>query len=222
MSSLSVRDCIAFGWNTVKARPWIFVQAGILLFLVNMGVSLVQSGFEAGGEMGGEMVALIAGILSLIVGIIVSFLMSMGETAFFLRAHDAPEAVSLKDLWHPYPFWKFAGVSVLAGLAILIGLVLLVVPGIILGIMFMFVGYVVIEEKLSPVAAIRRSMALTKGSRWKLFQLALATLALNILGFIALLVGLLVTIPVTFLAGVHAYRTLRRVEVAEETVVVPV
>ena len=33
---------------------------------------------------------------------------------------------------------------------------------------------------------------------------------LNILGFIALLVGVLVTIPITWLAVTHAYRTLVR------------
>ncbi|MES2931494.1 MAG: hypothetical protein V4682_02220 [Patescibacteria group bacterium] len=218
MNTLSVKESLRHGWNTFKSRPWIFVQVGILLFLLNIAMNLVQSVLEYGGQQGGDMVALALGLLSLALGIGVSFLISMGETAFFLRAHDETANLSFKDLWHPHPFWKFLGASLLAGLMILVGLVLLIVPGIIVGLMVAFVGYIVIDEKLGPIDAIKRSIALTKGSRVKLFQLALATLLLNILGFLALLVGLFVTIPVSFIAMVHAYRTLKGQGVAEAVV----
>jgi uncharacterized membrane protein len=208
MKALSVQQCFSYAWQTFKARPWIFIQAGLLLFLVNMAVNLLQTLFEMGGKEAGEPVTAIVAILSAIIGIIVSLLISMGETSFFLRAHDAVSTVSLRDLWHPRPFLKFVGVSLLAGLSILIGLVLLIVPGVILGLMLMFVGYLVIEEKLGPIDAFKRSIALTKGNLWKLFLLSLAAIGLNILGFFALLIGLFVSIPVTFLMMVHAYRTL--------------
>lgn len=208
MVLLSVQECLSFAWKTFKSRPWIFVQAGLVLFLVNIAVNLVQSLLETGGKESEGVVVFVLAVLSMGIGMAVSFLVSMGETAFFLRAHDATSAVSLKDLWHPRPFWTFVGTSLLAGIIILLGLVLLIVPGIIAGIMLMFVGYIVIEEKLGPINALKRSMALTKGNRWKLFQLALLALGLNILGFLALLVGLFVTVPVSFLMTVHAYRTL--------------
>lgn len=217
MATLSVKECFSFAWSTFKSRPWIFVQAGLLLFAVNIAVNLVQTMLESGGEASGEMLAFLIGILSMIIGMAVSFLVSMGETAFFLRAHDAPTEASIKDLWHPAPFWKFVGTSLLAGIIILVGLILFIVPGIIAGIMLMFVGYVVIEEKLGPINALKKSIALTKGNRWKLFQLALLTLGLNILGFLALLVGLFVTVPVSFLMAVHAYRTLGKAASLEET-----
>lgn len=208
MAPLSVKECFSFAWSTFKSRPWIFVQAGLLLFLVNIAVNLLQTLLESGTKSSGEMTVLVLGILSTAIGMVVSFLVSMGETAFFLRAHDATAAVTLKDLWHPRPFWKFFGTSLLAGVIILLGLILLIVPGIIAGIMLMFVGYLVIEEKLGPIDALKKSIALTKGNRWKLFQLSLLTLGLNILGFLAILVGLFVTVPVSFLMAVHAYRTL--------------
>lgn len=222
MSTLSVKGSLKHGWNTFKSRPWIFVQVGILLFLVNIVMNLVQTVLEQGGEQSGDIAALLFGLISLILGVGVSFLISMGETAFFLRAHTKPESVSIKDLWHPHPFWKFVGASLLAGLMILAGLILLIVPGIIVGLMVSFVGYIVIDEKLGPINAVKRSMALTKGSRWKLFQLALATIVLNVLGFLALLVGLFVTIPVSFIAMVHAYRTLKGEGAEKPTTVEPV
>ena len=219
MASLSIKECLSFAWNTFKSRPWIFVQAGLVLFLVNIAASLVQSLLESGDDASGAVVTILA-VLSTVIGMTVSFLVSMGETAFFLRAHDATAEVRLKDLWHPRPFWKFVGTSLLAGLIILIGLILLIVPGIIAGIMLMFVGYIVIEEKLGPIDALKKSVALTKGNRWKLFQLALLTIGLNVLGFLALLVGLFVTVPVSFLMAVHAYRTLSGTEKPSEEVVI--
>lgn len=219
MQTLSVKDCLSYAWSTFKSRPWIFVQAGILLFLVNMAVSLVQSGIELGGKQGGETMAGIAVVISAILGIGAAFLASMGETAFFLKAHDDATSADLADLWHPRPFWKFVGASILAGLIVFVGILLLVVPGIIAAILFTFVGYVVIEEKLGPLDALKRSRDLTKGNRFKLFQLGLALIGVNILGFAAIFVGLLVTIPLSFLAVVHAYRTLSGS--AQEAIVLP-
>lgn len=210
METLSVKGALRFGWQTFKSRPWLFVQAGILLLLINIAINLVQSVLELGGENLGGVAAILIGFMSAAIGIAVSFLLSMGETAFFLRAHDNTASTSIKDLWHPHPFWKFVGASILSGIAIFVGLLLLVVPGIIAAILFTFIAYIVIEEGKGPVDALKRSMEITKGSRWKLFQLGFVTLLLNIVGLLALVVGLFVTIPVSFLAMTHAYRLLSR------------
>jgi uncharacterized membrane protein len=72
----------------------------------------------------------------------------------------------------------------------------------------MFVPYIVIDRGLGPIEAMKESWRVTKGHKWQLFLLFLALIGLNILGAIALIVGLLVTIPITMLAAAHAYRTL--------------
>ncbi|HEY1041822.1 MAG TPA: DUF975 family protein [Candidatus Paceibacterota bacterium] len=220
MGTLLVKGALSYGWNTFRARPWLFVQAGILLLLINLGVSLVQSVFEAGAELGDGAVVAIVGLASAAFGMAVSFFVSMGETAFFLKAHDDVQKAALKDLWHPKPFWNFVGASILAGIAIILGFIALIIPGIILGILFMFVGYLVIDQDLKPIDALKRSWELTKGNRWKLFFLSLALIGINILGLLALVVGLLVSVPVSFLAVTHAYRTLsgKAPETVEDTV----
>lgn len=210
MQRLSVGECLSFGWKTFKIRPWLFVQAGVLLFLINMAVSLLQSLFELGGEQAGPAVAAVVGIISVAIGLAISFLISMGETAFFLRSHEDVHATTIRDLWHPKPFWKFFAASVLSAILIVLGLILLIVPGIFLAILLMFVGYLVIERGLAPVAALKHSAALTKGNRWQLLGLGAAIIGINILGLLALLVGLFVTVPVSFLAVTHAYRVLSR------------
>ncbi len=216
MEKLSIQEALSYGWNTFKSRPWIFVQAGVLLFLINLAINLLQTVFEEGSRMGGDQIAFLAVVLSTLLGMAVSFLISMGETSFFLRAHDAVKEVTVRDLWHPEGFLRFAGASLLAGIAIVAGFILLIVPGIILSILFMFVGYLVIEKGRGPIEALKESAEMTKGNRLQLFLFGLALIGINLLGMLALFVGLLVTIPVSFLATVHLYRTLSGKEGTDE------
>ena len=210
MEKLSIKEALSYSWNTFKSRPWIFVQAGVLLFLINLAINLLQTVFEEGSRAGGDQIAFLAIVISTLLGMAASFLISMGETSFFLRAHDAVKEVTVKDLWHPEGFLKFAAASLIAGLAILVGFILLIVPGIIASILFMFVGYLVIEKGLGPIDALKESARITEGNRMQLFLFGLALIGINLIGVLALLVGLLVSIPVSFLATVHVYRTLSK------------
>ena len=203
MKELSVRECLSVGWNGFKARPWFFIGSGFILLIASLITDLPRSIIQHGSNGGW-----LLGFIGFLISTGLSFLISMGKTAFFLRAHDNVQSVEFKDLWHPRPYWKYAVVSVLAGAITIIGLILLIVPGIIVGIMLGYSLYIVIEKELSPIEAMRESIAITKGNRWNLFLLGLALLGINILGFIAILVGLFVTLPVSALAIVHAYRVL--------------
>jgi uncharacterized membrane protein len=132
----------------------------------------------------------------------------MGVTAFFLAAHDNPETAELSMLWHPQPFWKFLGTSILATLATIIGFVLLIVPGIIAMLLFMFSTFIVIDQGLSPIEALKESMRITAGNRLPLLGLLGLLLLILFAGMLALGVGLLVAMPISTLAFAHAYRVL--------------
>lgn len=203
MKELSVKDCLLTGWKTVTARPWIFIAAGIIIFVVSI-LSDVPRSFTK--DLTG--LASLLNVLTFLVGAAISFLIAMGKTAFFLRGHDSVHSLKLSDLWHPRPFWKFVGTSILAGGATIIGLLLFIIPGIIVGIIVGFSLYVVIDKELRPIDAIRESAKLTKGNRWNLFLLGLAIFGINIVGFCLLLVGLFITLPISAIAVVHAYRIL--------------
>lgn len=203
MNELSVKDCLRSGWESYKARPGIFIAAMLIIILVSVIVEIPGMFLT---EDQPNYLALT--IVTSLVSIAVSFLVSLGKTVFMLRAHDSIGVVRITDLWHPEGYLRFAGTSVLSGLAIILGLLLLIVPGIILGIMFSLSLYLVVERGLGPVAALKESARLTKGNRWKIFLLGLAITGINILGFLALVIGLLVTLPLSSLAVVHAYRVL--------------
>lgn len=195
---------IRFGWETFKRRPWLFVGSTLIIFLASTISEGISSAVDAAITGSVEDPSILGAVVSL--GF--ATLISMGATAFYLAANDNPETADLSMLWHPRPFWKYLGTYLLVILAVAVGLVLLIVPGIIVGLMFMFAFFIVIERELGPIDALSESHRITRGHKWPLFGFVLLLIGINLLGVLALVVGLLVSVPVSTLAFVHAYRVL--------------
>lgn len=200
----STKSALRFGWETFKRRPWFFVGSTVVILLASGLIEAFTTGIDTALGGSREEPSLIGGVINLGLGT----LLSMGATAFYLAAHDNPETADLSALWHPQSFLKYLGTSILYALAIVVGLVLLVVPGIILALMFMFSTFIVIDRDLGPIEAMKESNRITYGHKWTLLGLMLMLVLINLLGVLALVVGLLVSIPVSTLAVVHAYRVL--------------
>lgn len=203
-NTFSVSECIHFGWESFKSRAWFLIGATLLYAVLTWLVSAIGGGIAQVLSSSPE--DLTGGGISFLVTFPLGVLLAMGFTMFWLKVHDNLSTASFNALWSPHPFWKFLGARILSSIAILIGLILLVVPGIILMLAFLPVPYLVMERKLGPVEVLKESMRITKGHKWQLALLALALFGLNLLGLLALVVGLLVTMPVSVLAMVHAYR----------------
>jgi uncharacterized membrane protein len=209
MHTLSIGDCIRFGWETFKQRPWILIGA-FLLAIVIAGVPSAfgpQPTISPDGQIIPPPPSAYGAIVAL-VSVVVSMLVGLGLTTFSLRAHDNINGVQIADLWNPGPFWRFVGAHILTVLAIALGFLALIIPGIILSMGLAFVPYLVVDRGLGPIEAIKESWRITKGHKWQLLLLFLALLGLNLLGLVALLIGIFVTVPITMLAFAHAYRTL--------------
>lgn len=201
MEKLRVGESIKFGWETLKKRPLMIIGAFVLALLISGIVSTLLEP-EEGAPL--TAVTITMGLVSAIIGLLVE----IGLITFSLRAHDNVASVTLKDLWNPKPFLWYVLGQLLVAVVVLVGLVLLIVPGIIAAMGLMFSSYLIIDKERGPIEAFKESWHLTKGHKWQLFLLVLAIIALNIIGFLALLIGLVVTIPVSMLAVTHAYRKL--------------
>ena len=207
MPTFSIGECIRFGWETFKKRPGILIVALALVWLIPLVPNLffptpeVAPGVPPPPPTTAELVATLT---SLVIEIFVTMLV----ITFALRAHDDIASVKIGDLWNPQPFWRFLGAEILAVLIIFVGFLLLVVPGVIASLGLFFVLYLVIDRGAGPINALQESWRITKGSKWQLFLFFLVLLGLNLLGLLLLVVGLLVTVPVTWLAMTHAYRIL--------------
>jgi len=200
----SIKSTLRFAWETFKKRPWLFIGATAILAAASIGIEVLTNAIDitlSGKEDQPT-------ILGIVVNLALGTLVGMGGTAFYLVAHDSLDKVELSSLWHPRPFWKYVGASLLLSLAVVAGLVLLIVPGVILALMFMFSNLIVIDRELGPIDAMTESNRVTRGHKWSLLGLVLILFLVNLVGLVVFVVGLLVSIPVTALAFIHAYRVL--------------
>ncbi|MGH6793024.1 MAG: hypothetical protein ACRECF_09850 [Methyloceanibacter sp.] len=201
----SIKSALGFGWETFKKRPWFFIGATLVILLAYIAVGALTGLIDlalTGGDA--ENPSHLGSLLDWLIGTLIS----MGVVAFYLHTHDNPAGVTLSQLWHPKPYLKYLAATILVGLTILLGLLLLIVPGIIFGLMFMFTSFIVIDRELGPIDAMKESKRITSGHKWPLLWFLLVLALINLAGAIALVVGLLVTVPVTSLAFTHAYRVL--------------
>jgi uncharacterized membrane protein len=113
-----------------------------------------------------------------------------------------------KDLFYYQPIVNYFLVALLTGLIVLGGFILLIIPGIYFALRLKFAVYLVIDKNLGPVEAIKKSWKITKGNVWNLFFFGILLGLINILGFICLIVGLFITIPLSMLATTFVYRKL--------------
>jgi len=201
MNEFSASGSIQAGWKTFKKRPGFFIGSMLIIFVVVGIVSAIFGQYENQGTVS---------VLASLGNLLVETLVDIGIVAFALKAVDHPESVRLADLWHPRHYFQYLAAVVLTGIAVIVGFALLIVPGIIVMLMLLFVKYAVVDQKLGPIEAIKESARLTKGHRVDLLVLLILALLVNIAGALCLLVGLLVSVPVTYLSMVHAYRTLQR------------
>ena len=111
------------------------------------------------------------------------------QISIFLFIKDGyqgkPEKVfeSSKDL-----FWPYLGLSILTAVLIFLWLLLLIIPGIIFSVFYVFAVYVFFCEDKRGMEAIKRSKNLVKGYFWQIFGrilfLFLVTLIfVSIIGF---------------------------------------
>lgn len=100
-------------------------------------------------------------------------------------------------------------VNIMLGIAMAIGLLALILPAIYIALTYGMASILAVDEKLGPFEAFKRSAKITQGNKMFIFVFGLVALLLNFAGALALVVGLLVTVPLTAIAGFLLYDALR-------------
>jgi len=193
-------EAINFGFQTAKSNIVFFIGVFVIITLIFAATSLLQNvpNFNQNATT-----FLIGNILVWVLNVIID----MGIIRITLKFVDL-EKPSFSNLFHGSFLINYVLTSIISGVIIIIGLVLFVIPGIIFALRLHFAKYLVIDKEMGPVDAIQKSWNITKGITWNLFLLTLLLILINILGFIALLVGLFITIPLTIVTNAFVYRKL--------------
>lgn len=217
MKTFSIREAFRFGWKEFKKAPWVYIGVAVVIGFIN-SLGRVEN----------------MGIVASVVGIAAS----LGVIKITLNAVDGkkPEMNDLFSQWNL--FWKYLGMTLLLLAmivipVIVIGLIVLsmahmavvspdlspspilfviiaamVVIIFMIGLRYMFTPYLVVDKNMKIMESFRKSSAMTKGYRWKLLGMMFFGLLINLLGVIALVVGVLITMMVTYIAQAYVYRKL--------------
>ena len=196
-----VENTFKHSWEVFLKRPWLIIAAFAAAFVVS-----TISGFVAQGLIDNGADPVSASIVNVFDFFVIQVFVGMGLTAFALKADNDTENLRFADLWAPRHYWKYLLTSLLVSAIGIAGILLFVIPGIIAAILLLFAPYLVIDRGLGPIDAIKTSFEKTKEHFWALLLLLVAIILLNIAGALLLGVGLIVTMPVSFLAVIHAYR----------------
>ena len=128
-------------------------------------------------------------IVKLITGLVLVFIIAVISSLYFYNKQDI-------DTSNPFS-WDLIPVYAL-----------IAIPLIFLTIRLCFVVCFIVDQESGASESISQSWAITKGHFWFVTLLFLVMLGLNILGAMALFIGLLFTVPFSSLILITAYRHL--------------
>jgi len=196
---------VKFAWDKVKSNFGLFLGVQILGLVVSLiilsaiALSLIGS-YEEG-------IPPLFFVFNLVFLVFIAALQA-GLIQVSLLVADSEEASTGDAIPGFSIFFKFLVAFILYCVIVVAGTLLFLIPGIIWSVQFMFFGYFIVDKELGPIKALRRSSQITKGIRADLFVFTLIIYILNLIGEMALLVGLFVTMPMTLIALARIYRKL--------------
>ena len=162
----SIKEALKYGWDTFKANIPFFIGFMVVIGLITVVPDIIAEKIFDPQSTGLLVLKIILRLIGLVLG--------MAATRISLDIHDTgrPDLSKLSDLVPLLPSYIFG--KIIYGLIVLIGLVLLIVPGIIVAYMFLYVGYLIVDKNMGPIAAIQESRTLTDGYKMDLFLFSLA------------------------------------------------
>lgn len=197
---------LTFSPGQIIRKGWEFTRRNLIVMLGLLLLEIVI--YVIFSLLGGSNPYSARYILISIIGFVVLQYYSLAFYKITLDITDGGEAEfstfsKVGRLFIPYLF-----TSLLVGIIVFAGLVIFIIPGVYLGVRLAYAPMFVITNGANPLDAIQQSWALTSGYFWKILGLTLLLLLLNLLGIVALIVGILITSIITMFAYTVSFRTL--------------
>jgi hypothetical protein len=115
----------------------------------------------------------------------------------------------IADLFKGFNFFLHSLVaSLLIGFFTFLGVLALIIPGLVIAAMYKFTYLFIVDKRMEFWPAMQASHNVVKNDYFGFTMFLILAFIVNVLGFLCLIVGLLVTVPVTFAAITIAYKEL--------------
>lgn len=176
-AAFTVNEVLQASWALTKKHWGKFLFLGVVIFGIQLGYGIIFAILD--GVLGLPMI--IDQCLSLLISAYVMIVSTRGGLAIIReQAWDFKTLLNVDGKL----YLMTLGATLLFYIMTIVGFVLLIIPGIIVGVTFSYYIYSLVDRKTDAIPAFEDSMNMTKGSRMNIFlySLVLGLLALVIMG----------------------------------------
>ncbi|HVZ80043.1 MAG TPA: hypothetical protein VHE12_04490 [bacterium] len=201
----SIGEALGFAWNAAAKHLGLMVAIAAILFALD----LLGGGFELVAKRAEyTWLKVVAELLRLILMLPVTYWVTAGIIVVALKL-VAEEDARFEDLFPGLgKTWAYFFGSLVLGLVFVFGLLLLVVPGVILVLRYMFAPYLMLDRGLKLREAFDLSARMTDGQKGHLFGYGFVCLGVMIAGLCACCIGVFWSVLLVQIASVFIYRKL--------------
>lgn len=118
-----------------------------------------------------------------------------GTQWVFLKAVRR-ERIEVRDMFGAFQknYWNVVVANIVVSVIVGLGIVMLIVPGIIFACRLAFVPYLVMDEEMDVMDALRVSWDMTRGYGWQIFAMGLLAFLVVLAGLLCLFVGVIISV----------------------------
>jgi hypothetical protein len=184
--TIDIGKAIARGWALVRDNMGLLIGATVLGWLITVGLAFVP-------------------VVGWVVGIVV-----LGGLDYMFIRRIRGEDVQVGDVFAGFnlAFLHLTLAGLVKWLLTSLGFVLCILPGIYLGVGYVFALPLVIDKKMEFWPAMEVSRRVVHHHWWSTFALVIVLALIAFVGFLACVVGALVTVPVSSASLMYVYEDL--------------
>lgn len=185
-AAIDISGALSRGWALLRDNMVVLVGATVLGWLVTVGVAFVP-----------------------ILGWVVGFVLLGGLDYMFVRRIRGEE-VQIGDVFAGFnlAFVNLAMAGLVKWLMVSLGFLLCILPGIYLGVGYVFALPLVIDKKMEFWTAMEVSRRVVNRHWWSTLALVIVLAIVACAGFLLCGVGALITIPLSTAAFMYVYEDL--------------
>ncbi len=185
-----IGDCVGRSWDMLQKNFWLLVGATFLVMLIAGAMGAVR-------------------ILGPIVSMLLGGVLNGGLYYLYLKVkRGEPATVGDAFAGFSLAFVPLMLAGLISGLLTAVGLVCCLVPGIYLGVAWIFTLLLVVDRKLDFWPAMELSRKVVTRHWWVIFGLLLVNILIILGGVLACGIGIFVAVPITIGSLIFAYEDI--------------
>jgi uncharacterized membrane protein len=204
----TISDVFKTAWRCTKEQIWVL--AGLYIGYVILSMIIALFAMPAQSSITGQ-------IIVNLISLIFTSAFYLGYYKNMFQALDGEEPQFSAYGQQSRKIITFIVATFLSIIIMLLGMCLFIVPGFYLAFRLQFSTAFIIEEDAGIIESLKRSWEITKGQGMQLFLLFLTMMLVMLIGFILVVVGVFVAIPVVHMMYCYTFRKLNTLTLSSST-----